>query len=112
MKTHTSTFKNQIKELGRQLDSIVTYTQNGETIELGMEQLNSITPVFESNILKSAMKELDIESKIEIPIGTILNYQYCQCRWLPLHPAIWMLPVSLRSMSHQSSRLTLWLSLR
>lgn len=75
MKTHTSAYKNTIKTIGRQLDSKITYTLDGDTVELGSADLNSITPSFESNILKSAMKELVIDSNIEIPVGTIINYQ-------------------------------------
>ena len=46
MKTHSNNFKEQIKQLGREIDSKVTYELNGETIELGAEELNSITPSF------------------------------------------------------------------
>ena len=72
MKVHTTAFKEQIKEQGRELDSIITF---GDTV-LGAEELNAVTPSFQSNILKSAMKQLDIDSNIAIPIGTILNYKF------------------------------------
>ena len=76
MKAHTSEFKNQIKEFGREIDSIISYELNGETIELGNEDLNSITPHYKGTILKSVMKQLDIDSNVDIPIGTVLNYQF------------------------------------
>ena len=76
MKTHSNGFKENIKTLGRELDSIITYTLNGETIELGSEQLNSVTPHYDGGILKSVMKQLDIDSNEIIPIGTIINYQF------------------------------------
>lgn len=76
MKTHTVNFKEQIKELGRELDSKITYTINGETIELGNEELNSVTPHYEASILKSVMKQLDLDSNVDIPLNTILNYQF------------------------------------
>ena len=76
MKTHTSDFKNQIKTMGRELDSKITYTLNGVNIELGKEQLNSITPTYQGALLKSVMKELDIDSNVYIPEKTILNYQF------------------------------------
>lgn len=75
MKAHTSDLKNNIKEFGRELDSKITYELNGETIELGNEELNSITPHYKSALLKSTMKELEIDSNVEIPEGTIVNYQ-------------------------------------
>ena len=76
MKAHSNNFKESITLLGKELSSIITYTLNGEEIELGNEELNSITPVYESGILESAMKELDIDSNVDIPIGTIVNYQF------------------------------------
>lgn len=75
MKAHTSDLKNNIKLLGRELSSKITYELNGETIELGDEQLNSITPHYKSALLKSVMKQLDIDSNVEIPEGTVINYQ-------------------------------------
>ena len=76
MKAHTSSFKEQIKTMGRELDSKITYTLNGVNVELGGEQLNSITPTYQGALLKSVMKELDIDSNVYIPVGTILNYQF------------------------------------
>lgn len=76
MKAHSSGFKDQIKLLGREIDSKITYTLNGETIELGASELNSITPLFKGALLKSVMKELDIDSNVEIPLGTEINYQF------------------------------------
>lgn len=76
MKTHTNDFKNGIKELGRELDSIITYTIESVDYELGMEELNSVTPHYESSILKSAMKQLDIDSNVDIPLKTVVNYQF------------------------------------
>ena len=76
MKTHTSNFKNEIATFGRELDSVITYEFDGETIELGNEQLNSISPHYEGAILKSVMKQLDIESTIEIPLETQINYKF------------------------------------
>ena len=75
MKTHTSEFKAQIPLHGRELDDIVTFTIGGVTTELGNEDLNSITPHYEGAILKSVMKQLDIDSNTEIPVGTELNYK-------------------------------------
>ena len=75
MKTHTSGYKNQIKTFGRELDSKITYTLNNEEIELGAEELNSITPIFNGNILKSVMKSLEIDSNIEIPLETVISYE-------------------------------------
>ena len=76
MKTHTSNFKNNLIKFGRELDSKITYTQNGTQVELGSEELNSITPHYEGSILKSVMKQLDIDSNVEIPLKTILTYHF------------------------------------
>lgn len=72
MKIHTTAFKEQIKEIGRELNNIITY---GDTV-LGNEQLNAVTPSFQGSLLKSVMKQLDIDSNVEIPVGTVLNYQF------------------------------------
>ena len=76
MKVHSNEFKNIIKKNGRQLDSKITYTLNGVNVELGKEQLNSITPTYQGALLKSVMKEIDIDSNVYIPEKTILNYQF------------------------------------
>ena len=76
MKAHTNAFKEQIKTMGRELDSKITYSLNGVNVELGKEQLNSITPTYQGALLKSVMKELDIDSNVYIPEKTILNYQF------------------------------------
>ena len=76
MKTHTNTFKENIKKLGRELDSQISYTLNNEEVVLGKEQLNAITPHYEGDILKSVMKQLDIDSNVDIPIGTKVNYKF------------------------------------
>ena len=76
MRTHTSLFKENIALLGRQQSVIITYQQNGETITLGMEDLNSVSPHFEGGMLKSVMKQLDIDSNVEIQEGTVLNLVY------------------------------------
>lgn len=76
MKAHTSNFKNEIATFGRELDSVITYEFDGETIELGNEQLNSVSPHYEGAILKSVMKQLDIESTVEIPLETQINYRF------------------------------------
>lgn len=76
MKAHTNSFKENILKFGREIDSKITYELNGETIELGGEELNSVTPHYEGAILKSVMKQLDIDSNVEIPVGTILTYEF------------------------------------
>lgn len=72
MRTHTQGFKEQIKKMGREIDSIITY---GDTV-LSKEQLYAVTPSFQGGILKSVMKQLEIDSSTLIPIGTILNYKF------------------------------------
>ena len=76
MKIHTNDFKTKIKEFGKEIDSKITYTIGNEEIELGVEDLNSISPHYEGSILKSVMRQLDIDSNVEIPEGTIINFQF------------------------------------
>ena len=70
MKTHTIDFKNQLTELGRELRGVITY--NNTTLE---EEINAITPHYEADILKSVMKQLDLELTVDIPLNTIINCQ-------------------------------------
>lgn len=71
MKPHTSDFKNNINKMGRQIKNIITY--GGITLE---EELYAVTPHYDANLLKSVMKQLDIECSINIPKNTVLNYQF------------------------------------
>ena len=75
MKTHTSNFKEEIKLLGKQQDVKITYTINDEQIVLSSEDINSATPNYEASLLKSVMKGLDLDSNIDIPIGTEIKFE-------------------------------------
>ena len=70
MKQHTIDFKSQLTELGRQLRGIITY--GNTTLE---EEINAITPHYEADILKSVMKQLDLELTVDIPLNTVINCQ-------------------------------------
>ena len=70
MKQHTIDFKSQLTELGRELRGIITY--NNTTLE---EEIYSITPHYNADLLKSVMKQLDIELSVDIPLNTIINCQ-------------------------------------
>lgn len=74
MKQHTAEFKQELIKMGKQINSIITYTLNGETITLH-DELYAVTPLFEANLLKSVMKQLEVESSVAIPYGTVINYQ-------------------------------------
>jgi len=70
MKQHTSQLKTIVKTMGKELDSIITY--GNTTLH---DELYSISVLYEGNMLKSIMKQLDIESSVDIEINTILNYR-------------------------------------
>lgn len=76
MKTHTQGFKEEIKLLGKQQDVKITYMLDNEQIELTSEDINSVTPYYEANLLKSVMKHLDFNSNKNIPAGTEINFKY------------------------------------
>lgn len=71
MRQHTKEFKNEIQKNGRQLDSKIII--KGSELVLGAEDLFSVTPVTNSTLLKSVMKEVDFESKKQIGIGQEVN---------------------------------------
>ncbi len=69
MKTHTSQFKQNLKNI-KQIDTIITY--NSTTLH---EELYSVSYHYEGNLLKSVMKQLDIECTVNIPLNTVLDLQ-------------------------------------
>lgn len=76
MKSRTEEFKQVISSFGRQIDSKISYEKDNQNVVLTKDDLYSVTPTFQSNILKSAMKQLDFDCKFKIPIGTIINYEF------------------------------------
>ena len=75
MKAHTKVYKQRISGIN-EIDSKINYIIDGVAHTLTSEELNSVTPNFQSAILKSAMKCLEIDSNVDIPLGTILNYKF------------------------------------
>lgn len=71
MKQHTNGFKNNVKEMGRQISSILSYDQT-----VLQQELYSATMWYEGNILKSVMKTLEIESSVDIPLEKVVNFQF------------------------------------
>lgn len=76
MKNVSEKFIKEITSYGRMLDTIITYTINGKEYFLDSDILFSVTPHFEGNILKSVMKQLDIESSVAIPKDTVINVKF------------------------------------
>lgn len=76
MKQHTDNFKEEIKLLGKQQSVRITYTSNNIQTILTDEDINSATPNFQANLLKSIMKGLDLDSNIDIPFGTEIKFEY------------------------------------
>ena len=76
MKIHSDNFKEKIKSLGRMQDVRITYTLNNKQLILDGENINSITPNYEASLLKSVMKGLDLDSNIDIPLGTEIKFEY------------------------------------
>lgn len=72
MKVHSDEFKQQIKTMGKEIDSIITI---GSTV-LGKNELNAVTPTYQGALLKSVMKELNIDSNVDIPLNSVLNYKF------------------------------------
>ena len=71
MRKHTKEFKSSISTFGRELDSKITVL--GTELTLEKEDLFSITPITNSTLLKTVMKEVDFESKKQIGIGQEVN---------------------------------------
>lgn len=71
MKTHTNNFKNNLIKFGRDFNDLVTY--NGTA--LSNEDLISFNISYKSSLMKSVMKELKIDTKLNLQRGGIINYQ-------------------------------------
>jgi len=76
MKSVTNDYKDQLKAIGREYQASITYTIENTDYTLGNEDLNAVTPHYESDIMKSVMKQLDLDSNVDIPIGTEINCQF------------------------------------
>ena len=76
MKPVSDKFKEEIKKYGRQIDVIITYTDNEGEHLLDSDVLFSVTPTVNGNILKSVMKQLDFESSIKVHKNTIINMKF------------------------------------
>ena len=76
MKVVSQTYKDNIKQLGKELTYEITYTLNGTTTTLGDEDILNANLHYEGDILKSVMKQLDIELYNDLPIGTELTYKF------------------------------------
>lgn len=102
MKQVSNDYKNQIKEMGREIDSIITYynhykmiTENGHYIltengvkintehinsssyvEIGAEDTYSSKVITHGSLLKTMMREFDFEVRQEMNVGSIVNYKF------------------------------------
>lgn len=76
MRTHTSDFKTKLPLLGREIDFKMNYTENGINKTIEADDLNSASLHYKGSILKSVMKQLDIDTNVEIPLETVLTCQF------------------------------------
>ena len=76
MKPVSNKFKEAIKQYGRQIDTIITYTDSEGEHLLDSDVLFSVTPTVNGNILKSVMKQLDFESSVKVPKNTTINVKF------------------------------------
>ena len=72
MKQHSKEFEKEITLLGKQQVVQITY---GDVV-LTSEDINSATPSYEANLLKSVMKSLVLDSNKDIPLRTESNFKY------------------------------------
>ena len=76
MKTVTNAFKNQIKTAGRMVKDEITYEIDSEEYTLTDDELYSVKYCSYGNILKTVMRQLEIEVNANIPLKTILTCQF------------------------------------
>ena len=73
MRTITSTFKNEIKEMGRQINSWITFDDESY---IDGEKIFSVKPILNTDLLKSIVKGLKFESSEEIDLDTRFKYEF------------------------------------
>lgn len=73
MRVHSQNFRNAISTYGREVKHKITYWQNYEEVEL--EDILSINSITNADLLKTVMKELDFNSKKQLPKDTVINYK-------------------------------------
>ena len=84
MKDIPNSFLQELAKNGRQIDAIITYEENGNTITLDSDEIIAIKPIKKTQLLKSLMKECDIEisksipkdTEINVKIGLLINEEY------------------------------------
>ena len=76
MKVVSNNYKNNIKSFGKEIAVKITYIINGTTTILENEDINSANFNYQGNLLKSVMKCLELDSNTNIPLNTILTYQF------------------------------------
>ena len=72
MKVVSNDFKTEITKNGRQIDAIITF----DNTTLGKDDINSLTISTNGDILKSVMTQVEIDSNVNIPVGTDFNIQF------------------------------------
>jgi len=74
MKTHTEDYKKSL--IGkREIKSELKYVEDNKVKTLKEDDIEAIKPILNTDLFKSVMKQLDIESKIPLALNTIVNYK-------------------------------------
>lgn len=76
MKTHSQDFKEEITKMGKQQTAYITYMIGNTLYYVGEDEINSISYTYNGSILKSVMKQLEVDSTEDIPIGTEITLKY------------------------------------
>ena len=76
MKQVSQNFKNAMKQYGKQITSIIEYTENGIEKTLSSDDLFSVTLITNGNILKSVMKQLNFDSSVKLEKDTEIKYKF------------------------------------
>ena len=76
MRIHTNGYKNTIKTLGREIDVKLIFGGNTYSSEDANPIINSTALHYEGAVLKSVMKQLDLDLNIDIPLNTVLTAQF------------------------------------
>ena len=74
MKIHTEEYKEALIGV-RETDEYLRYTKGGTWKRYNKDDIVLVKPILNATLFKTVMKELDIESKTKLEVGTVVDYK-------------------------------------
>ena len=76
----TEDFLNNIKEFGREVDALIQYQVTDgveiDEITIDAEDIYKLSFIFNTDLFKTIMTRVEVETKVELPINTNLDFYF------------------------------------